>query len=75
MKTIEIISKSALMDDDVVNGMEEVLLEVIIPYLESPSDILFSRACSVISQYGAIGFSDNKSIQNICKGAANGLTK
>ena len=66
MKTLEIISKTALLDDYIVNGMEEVLLKVIIPHLNSPSEVLFSRACSVISHYGAIGFSDLKSIEKIC---------
>ena len=70
MKTLEIISGPALIRNEVVNGMEEVLFEVIIPQLQSPSDILFSRACSVISQYGGIGFSDPNAIKKICEGAA-----
>ena len=73
LRGMEIASDRFLSDMRIVDSVEEIVENVVIPELEADQPVLRARACSVLSKFGGVTLSNRENYMKICQSVCQNL--
>jgi len=74
LHSFECLEKEIFREENILNQMESIFQNAVLPELNSNEGFLRARACSVFNVFGSnFEFKDHQNVQNLCNGICQNM--